>query len=197
MKAHEKLLFLMTLILGIFCGVMLYVMVYAPAFNNSNNLTDISQLSFQVTGHAYGRCQTGTMVCPSFQLNADGSYQYMPWYSSETAAPPPVTGTLSVDQLSALKAAVTAADYTKLERPGGTCAAIHGGTDYQYSVVLNGQQQELDTCNTIFGRSTLATTLAPLWNELRTQQTAAPATSTVTPSSWLEQFLHQHLAPRH
>jgi hypothetical protein len=171
MKRHELILFFLTFFFGLFCGMLLYVFVYAPAYKNSN-LTDISQLGFQLSGQAYGRCQTGTMVCPSFVLNADGSYQYIPWYSSTADTPKPITGTLSSSQLNSIENALKTADYTALQQASSVCAADSGGTDYQYNVVINGAQQELDTCHTEFGQSALATKLAPLWNAFRTSQTS-------------------------
>ena len=188
MHWHERILFFLTFVFGLFCGMMLYVMVYAPAYKNSN-LTDISTLSFQLSGQAYGRCQTGTMVCPSFVLNADGTYRYIPWYSGTADTPKPVTGTLDGTRFRAIVAALQAANYTELQKSSATCAADVGGTDYQYNVVLNGVQQELDTCHTRFGDSSLAATLAPLWNELRTAPTSNSLFTHETVSSVLQKQL--------
>ena len=197
MKTHERLLFALTFVFGLFCGVMLYVLVYAPAYQQST-VTDITQVSFQLTGQMYGACSRGTMVCPSFVLKSDRRYRYLPWYSQSADTPTPVTGRLSVTAFNSVVAALRNAPYDALAKTSNTCVSSTGGTDYQYGVVIDGTQHTLDTCHTVFGTSPLSRTLAALWAQVTTTTTTT-ATTSVTISqqdifNTMKNWIHENFA---
>ena len=115
-----------------------------------------------ITGEVYGGCRN---ACPSFQVQADGSYRYL--YTPEAGAAQVIRqGDLPVRLRNNLKDVLTP---TALEKQSTVieplvCNSYSDGIDVQYDITLNGRDYFIDSCGTnVDGAGVLWKTLGSIW----------------------------------
>lgn len=165
LKKQDKLTVLSALLIGIIAGSYLYLVGYAPEFQSGQGVdTEEEATEFVVIGEMYGGMRVG--VPPSFQIENDGSYRYLPFSDNPEVPSPAIEGAIPRTLLRDLKAALTDDVLVAAAKPETKemCAENVDGIDYRYIVVKDGVEYELDTCTTIFSNETeTGETLLSLW----------------------------------
>jgi hypothetical protein len=84
-KRQDKLTVLSALLIGIIAGSYLYLVGFAPEFQSGQGVEDQDDtVDFMIVGEMYGGMRAG--IPPSFQLEGDGSYRYVP-FSNDPEVP--------------------------------------------------------------------------------------------------------------
>jgi len=151
-----------TFITGMFSGGYLYITSFAPDYKQSD-VEALSEIDFRLQGQMQGGCQMAG-VCPSFELDNNASYEYLPSYLLEDGEPEKKLGKLDLQTYKEIVVALNGANFEALQKEGGLCASASDGTDYVYNVIIKGEVHILNTCSTVFGTSQLATQLSSVWN---------------------------------
>ncbi|MFN3692866.1 MAG: hypothetical protein ACK4SL_02045 [Candidatus Paceibacteria bacterium] len=165
LKKQDKLTVLSALLIGIIAGSYLYLVGYAPEFQSGQGVdTEEEATDFVVIGEMYGGMRVG--VPPSFQIENDGSYRYLPFSDNPEVPSPAIEGAIPRTFLRELKATLTDDVLVAAAKPETKemCAENVDGIDYRYIVVKDGVEYELDTCTTNFSNETeTGKTLLSLW----------------------------------
>jgi hypothetical protein len=157
LKKQDKLTVLSAFLIGIIAGSYLYLVGYAPEWGASQGVATEEEASdFVVIGEMYGGDRAG--ISPSFQIEADGSYRYLPFSDNPEVPSPAVEGAIPRTLLRDLKTTLTDEVLVEAAKPvtKETCAQMVDGIDYRYIVVKDGVEYELDTCATNFSDDTEA-----------------------------------------
>ncbi len=169
MKAQDKFVFILTFLTGLAAGMYIYVIsfkpTYAPETIDANE--ELAQ-DFSVIGKQYGGDLQSDYVSPSFRITGNGSFDYRPGGSGE-AALEPIVGQLPNSLISDIKSLATEEELEFLVQPRAQadCRSHVDGFDYQYRVILEGIEYQLDSCGTLLGyESELAVALEDVWNYL-------------------------------
>lgn len=170
-KAKKQDIILMgtTFLVGVFVGGYMYVIGFAPQFQEFTGQTEDIYEGFVVEGEQYGGFRAGTP--PSFQVLQDGSFRYIGYTPSGQMAEPKegtvpraiwseVKNTLDEDAL------IDSSEDVASE----SCISYVDGIDYNYKVTLQSQIFELDTCTTALNNTKVKTSLDKLWNYFETLQ---------------------------
>jgi len=150
-----------TFFIGLVSGGYFYVTSFAPEFAVQDSVEEVSEVSFRIQGQEIGGCQDEG-VCQSFVLKDNKTYKYIQAHGLDEATPEAVNSGIARGLFTTIKEDLLNADYVALEREDG-CVAITDGSYYVYTIVVNGEEHELKTCNTEFGKSEIAKTLGLLW----------------------------------
>lgn len=157
-----------TFIIGLVAGWYLYVVAFAPQFNEYLGQTEAVYDDLVIEGDQYGGFRTGTP--PGFQLLKDGSYTYVPFTAAGTVVEPK-QGNLPRALLSEVKTLATRSNLSQWAKPeiASNCASMVDGIDYRYEIILNTVVYNLNTCGTALATDQVANdTLDKLWNYFET-----------------------------
>lgn len=191
MKGSDYILLVLTFITGMCAGAYLYITYFAPAYV-AEDIPSVEDTYFELSGEMYGACEAGDQSCASFHLKENRTYTYVPAQAQDRTEDK-LTGTLDRRTFSALEDVLMNTDIALLQADGGYCAAKHGGTDYRYRVVFDGEAYLLDTCGTAFVNTSLARAFEALWPRLATS-TASRAID--IDGNGVERFLEQEIYDR-
>ena len=144
MKPDEIITLLLTFLTGVFVGVTLYVMVFAPQYE-ADEVGGKSQ--FAIVGELYGGCQRTQDGCPSFRLTDDRTYQFLIGGEKRDGRLPSSVTTPIFNALTEYRLQTYAAP---LERDN--CQSYVDGVDYRYDITLEHTRYVIDTCRTSFAR---------------------------------------------
>ncbi len=165
LKKQDKLTVLSAFLIGIIGGSYLYLVGYAPEFQSGQGVeTEEEATEFVVIGEMYGGMRAGTP--PSFQIETDGSYRYLPFSDNSEVPSPAVEGAIPRTLLRDLKDMLTDDVLIEGAKPETKemCAQMVDGIDYRYIVVKDGVEYELDTCTTnLEAESEVGQKLGALW----------------------------------
>ena len=143
MDARDIFLLATTAFVGLFCGVYVYLTVFAPVYVDDQP-DNFSSERFEIIGEAYGGCTFSG--CPSFRVTVNRSFTYLP---DGTGAV--IEGTYPRREFAALRRRVEQANLETLAAPVASgqdigCISFVDGIDYRYTVTIDGKAFELDTC---------------------------------------------------
>lgn len=148
-----------------FSGAYLYVTSFAPDYQQSD-VEELAEIDFRIQGQMIGGCAMAG-VCPSFVLNQNRLYEYVPAYKLQDGEPEKITGKMDVESFKAVVAKVQASNMEILTKGNSlNCDSYVDGIDYSYHVTLDGEMYDLNTCGTNFKNSQLEQTFRPLWMQL-------------------------------
>ncbi len=167
-KKQDLILIAVTFVMGIIAGWYLYVMAFAPQFNEFLGQTESVYEDLVLVGEEYRAEADGTL--PSFQILKDGTFSYVPATALGDVATP-MEGTLPRALWNEVKADLTKARLVKLDTVvvGEGCASANFGADFTYTVTLSSVEYTLDTCTTALSADTaVRTTLDKLWKYFAT-----------------------------
>ncbi|MCU0678258.1 MAG: hypothetical protein MUF19_01570 [Candidatus Pacebacteria bacterium] len=156
-KKQDKLMVLSALLVGVISGSYLYLVGFAPEFQSGQGVaTEEEVTDFLIVGEMYGGMRAG--LPPSFQIEADGSYRYIPFSDNTELPSEALEGALPRALMSELREVLTDDVLIDAAEPETKemCALMVDGIDYQYIVVRDGVEYELDTCTTRFTNETPA-----------------------------------------
>ncbi len=170
-KTQDKLTILSAFLVGIIAGSYLYLVGFAPEFENKlvpfASEEEAGDYDFTITGDMYGGMRAG--VPPAFELKSDGEYHYVPFMETTASGQAPQTGVIPTSLLTNVNKALSAADLSALAKPveKDMCAMMVDGIDYKYTVNVGDAEYRLDTCTTVFSAdSDLGTALQAVWDYL-------------------------------
>jgi len=165
MNARAYFILGFTFVTGLFAGGYLYITSFAPDYVQSD-MEEITEVNFRVQGQSTGGCQMSG-VCPSFILNQNRTYEYIPAYRLQDDEPEVVTGKMDSNVFKEVVSAVETAEFATLQKINTkSCSSYVDGADYIYHIIYEGTMHDLHTCGTDFGDSSLAVALQPLWKQL-------------------------------
>ena len=169
-KRQELLTVLVTFLIGFIAGAYLYLVGYAPQFQAGSGVTDEAVAEeLVIVGEMYGGMRVG--LPPSFQVNEDGTYRYIPFSENPELPAGAVEGELPRELrqsvVNALSGSVLEAAATPIEPE--MCAQMVDGIDYRYLIAMDGVEYRLDTCGTDFSHERdFGPVLFELWTYLDT-----------------------------
>ncbi|NCT01657.1 hypothetical protein GW766_00150 [Candidatus Parcubacteria bacterium] len=162
-KKADQLSILITFSVGFLVGGYLYLTNFAGLVSKIKT-PDVETVSeFVIVADVYGGCRN---MCPSFQIQDDGSYRYL--YTPAAEAEQVIRkGTLSRELQLRLRKAVTSEALlvqSKQITPS-FCNSYTDGIDVKYEITLNGVTYSVDSCGTaVEVSSSLWTTLGAVWD---------------------------------
>jgi hypothetical protein len=189
MRGTDLVLIILTFLTGIFCGVYMYITVFAPAYRVEESPLSVKDTSFAVMGQQYGACDETLAVCDSFTVLEDRSYTFAAGYVPSEPAPKDVTGKLSRDTYDTLLTEVAAADLARLETEQGACATKEAGEAYRYRVIYEGEEYFFDTCDVRFSVSVLGLALEAVWGDVAVSRTILDDAGDVKLGETVESFI--------
>lgn len=151
MQGKDEVSIAITFIIGFIGGFYFFLTGYAPYIEEvkENVFTQDQDTveSLIIVGKQYGGCAMMDR-CASFQLEYDGSYNYLPYSVAQGARP--VQGVLPRTILSEVRTATLPSKLRPASRPvsADDCISYVDGIDYSYEIVRDGELFELDTCTT-------------------------------------------------
>jgi hypothetical protein len=173
-KRQDKLTVLSALLIGIIAGSYLYLVGFAPEFQSGQGVEDQDDtVDFMIVGEMYGGMRAG--IPPSFQLDGDGSYRYVPFSDDSEVPSEAIEGALPRTLLRDLKIALDEQTLEAAARPVTleVCAQMVDGIDYKYVVIRNDVEYELDTCGTDFqSDSPAGVSLMAVWDHFEETKAA-------------------------
>ena len=142
MDARDVFLLASTALVGLVCGVYIYVMIFVPVYVDDQP-DNFSSEQFEIIGEMYGDCPAG---CASFRLTSDRSFQYLANPQVE-----PTEGTYPRRTFGELRSFLEAQDLSSPAEPVPEeltvrCASANGGIDYSYTITIDAATFSLDTC---------------------------------------------------
>jgi hypothetical protein len=166
MKRQDIWTLVTTFVVGAIAGGYVYVVGFAPQFEQLTGQTADVYENLVIEGEQYGG--DGVTSLPSFQIISDGSYTYLsgaPDISSRQ-------GTMSRTLLSDIAAVADADTLYQNSQLAivSDCSSAIGGVDYRYDITRDGVVYTLDTCGTDFSSPDLRAALDNLWKYFRAQQ---------------------------
>lgn len=161
MTGRIYFLFISTFLMGMLVGAYVYVSIYAPAYESGTDSdAEVGADSFVIDAQMYGGCSEAG-ACASFRLVDGRSYSFAAYPEAEVKE-----GKLSRAIEEELRAVLSEASLIENARPiaPSSCDAYVDGIDYSYTVMLNGETYQLDTCTTSLARNLqLQDTLLEIW----------------------------------
>ena len=167
-KKQDLILIAVTFVMGIIAGWYLYVMAFAPQFNEYLGQTEAVYEDLVLVGEEYRAEGDGTL--PSFQILKDGTFSYVPATALGDVAAP-IEGTLPRALWNEVKADLTKVRLAKLDAvvAGEGCASANFESDFTYTVTLSSVEYTLDTCTTALATDrSVRATLDKLWKYFAT-----------------------------
>lgn len=170
--SKQEIVFLVvTFIVGICAGSYLYVIGFAPQFEDMTGQTEEVYEDFVIEGTQYGQTETVASL-PSFQILADGAYRYLPAGAMENDIDA-IEGNLPRSLLKELRSVATVDALSRMAETVETisCVSDAGGIDYNYNITINSENYEIDTCTTKLSiDSDVAETLDKVWKYFETKE---------------------------
>src|SRR6056297_1169415 len=148
MSTRDWVLFVMTLLMGMFCGMYLYYTTFVPAYLNNPVVQDVArnlEPEWTIGVRVYGGCER-SQSCPAFSLDEKGRYRYQP--EPET---PVTNGRVPSSLQSAFTEELTTATLQRLAQPASdaACPSYADGLDYRILVTTPEARYDLNTCGTV------------------------------------------------
>lgn len=166
-KRQDILSILITFVVGFLVGGYFYLTNVAGFVSKMETPDEKSVSVFVIQADVYGGCR---QMCPSFQIQNDGSYHYL--YTPAADTPKVVRkGDLPKELEKKVRQAVV---IDELQRQSVTiepalCNSYTDGIDVVYEITLDGVEYSLDSCGTaIDSESELWTTLQSIWDYFET-----------------------------
>ncbi len=163
MKRQDIWTLMTTFIVGTIAGGYVYVMGFAPQFEQFTGQTAEVYEELVIVGEQYGG--EGNSGLPSFQVLGDGSFVYL---SEPTATPEQGTvprallnelGRVTESEILFTNSQLVVVD---------ECASFDEGIEYRYEITQDSVIYDLDTCGTDFTNENLREALDKLWKYFRT-----------------------------
>jgi hypothetical protein len=161
MTGRMYFLFGSTFLIGMLSGAYLYVTAFAPDYAAGINTgEDISEEVLVIEGEMYGGCSEMD-ACATFRLVDGKNYDFISSGDAEIKK-----GKLSSSRRTSL---LEILDHELLElnsQPvqNDSCDAYVDGIDYSYTVWLEGETYDLDTCSTALANNqTLQEVFLDIW----------------------------------
>ena len=168
MKRQDLLSIMITATVGFFGGGFLYLVHFSELVNPVSVPTQQATEEFVIISEAYGGCRS---VCPAFRLTGNGNYR-LQYYTEMDGERLFKDGTLPFELARNLKRALED-EQSLLEQSQETtpedCHSYSDGIDVRYSITLDGNLYELDSCGTtVAGNGEIWTSLAKIWDYFKT-----------------------------
>lgn len=202
MSGQDWFLFILTFMTGLIAGMYVYVLSFKPTYlpDDLNNNEDVAS-EFSVVGKVYGGRVSNGYIRPSFRITADGSYAYIPG-GEDPEALEPVQGKLPRALFNDVVSASDERTLTDASEPVNkqSCSSYSDGFDYQYRIVVDNNEYQVDTCRTTLGYDDeLTIVLDDVWDYLANPDTtyrgqSSPSVSG-TPANMATEFIRKHLSP--
>jgi len=204
MSGQDWFLFILTFITGVMAGMYVYILSFKPTYipDDLNSNEDVAA-EFSVVGKVYGGQVSNGYISPSFRITADGSYAYVPGGEGSDALEP-VSGKLPNGLFRDVVSATDKNTLINSSEPINkeSCRSYSDGLDYQYRIVLDNNQYEVDTCRTTLSYDAeLALVLDAVWNYLANPDSSyggqGGQSQSVggTPADRATEFIRKHLSP--
>lgn len=195
MKSQDLILIGFTFVTGVAVGVYLYVTAFMPTYNIEKvPVIGSNETAFNVVGKAYGGHTISGYVQPSFEISANGHYEYFAGgVDADTAVPK--EGKLDPVLFADLKSVIRNTDLATYGEATEKefCTNFADGTDYIYRITLEGKTYELDSCRTVFPyESDLAHVLSDVWADIQgfdVHEPLPPTKDSSSPALWFEHWL--------
>jgi lactate dehydrogenase-like 2-hydroxyacid dehydrogenase len=180
-RTQDKLTLISALLIGVIAGAYLYVVGFAPEFENKP-LSDTTETttSYRIVANMYGGMRAGNP--PTFVVSNTGQYTYIPFQEDVDEVANRIGGTLPADIRTSLEAELVAAALATAAKPvtKDMCAVMVDGIDYTYTITLGSTTYELDTCNTDFtAESDLGVALQAVWAYVEAEAAAEETTTSL------------------
>jgi hypothetical protein len=159
---QDKISILLTFSVGFVAGVYFYFTGISFEFTSDIPEEDFYE-DFVVEGQAYGICEI--KGCLSFQLLADGSYRLI--LPNSNSGEITKNGVINLALRNELMKNLDDKSLTKQSKTSlsNNCASDDDGTDYNFVIIKNKKEYELDTCGTSIDFDSQSwLSLAKLWN---------------------------------
>jgi hypothetical protein len=176
-RTQDKLTLVSALLIGVIAGTYLYIVGFAPEFENKTPDRDTASEtadSYRIVANMYGGMRAGNP--PTFVVSGTGQYTYIPFQAEADEVVGRVGGTLPEDLRTSLATALDNAILVKASTPitRDMCAVMVDGIDYTYTITLATTTYELDTCHTDFtAESDLGVALEAVWTYVEAEAEAA------------------------
>lgn len=161
MTGRMYFLFGSTFFIGMLCGMYLFVTAFAPVYESGIDTGEnISKDTLVIAGEMYGGCSE-TNSCASFRLINGREYNYLSSAQAER-----LNGNLSPKRRAEILGVLSADILSDASRrlQSDSCSVDYGGVDYAYTVWLDGETYDLDTCSTALAYDVvLQETLLDIW----------------------------------
>lgn len=159
-----------TFFVGMAAGFYIYVTSFAPQYGAST--AQGTDVELTIIGDQVGGCQM-VGICPSFRLESDRRFDYIPAHQLTDAEPAPVSGRVSTEAYRQLQTILADTDMASLQVEADVCQAAFDGIDYQYRIVYDDTEYELNSCGTEFYGTRLYNQLLVVWGEMLKAEAAA------------------------
>lgn len=169
MTTQDKFIFILTFVTGLAAGMYVYVISFKPTYTPETiNTEEVMAEDFSVIGKQYGGDRQNDYVAPSFRITADGSFSYRAGGSASLGLET-TEGKLPKTLINDIRSLATfeELEYLSENNPDGNCQSDVDGIDYQYRIILESEEFQLDSCGTLLGYdSDLAIALEDVWTYL-------------------------------
>ena len=153
---------MITLVVGIGCGVYLFLTGFAPLANEMADIEISPTSRFEIVSEVFGGCRN---ACPSFQVISNGTYRYL--YTPRAGAEQVIRqGTLPIPIQNKLKAALDVREIAPqaVEVTPLLCNSFNDGIDIDYFITIDDVEYMLSSCGTdVDPSSEIWTTLDGIW----------------------------------
>lgn len=167
-KKPDYLSVLVTFVMGLIAGAYLYTTEAAEfivELTVPNKAEEV--IEFTVESEAYGGCRE---VCPSFQVQYDGSYRYV--YTPGIGQPQVLRqGSLPLPVLREVRNALSEKALARQSQPVEpvVCNSYTDGIDVKYEITFAEQEYTIDSCGTaVDGKGALWQSLNGIWSYFET-----------------------------
>jgi hypothetical protein len=148
MSVRDYVLFAMTLLMGMFCGMYLYYTTFVPAYINNPVVQDVArnlEPEWTMGVRVYGGCERSSS-CPAFSLDSKGRYRYQP--EPNTAVE---NGRVPNELIADISTELTDRNLQQWSRVQNAinCASDVDGLDYRILVTTPDTRYDLNTCGTV------------------------------------------------
>jgi len=166
-KTQDKITLFSAMLVGIITGSYLYLVGFAPNFENTDVDSADESAEFMIVGEMYGGMRAG--IPPSFQLSGDGTYRYIPFSENPELPALAREGVYPRTDFRTLENILLGSDLVLQSQTmtPEVCAQMFDGVEYRYLIVMDGAEYRLDTCGTNFtSDSELGTALTQVFEYL-------------------------------
>jgi hypothetical protein len=149
---------------GIITGSYLYLVGFAPEFEANKGQTAEEVGELMIVGDMYGGMRAG--LPPSFQVNGDREFRYIPFSDNPEVPAPAVEGRVPRELMEDVTSLLSEStlDAASEEITPEVCAQMVDGIDYKYTILVDSVEYQLNTCGTNFtADSELGAALEQLW----------------------------------
>ncbi len=164
-KRNDVIVIISALVVGLLSGSYLYMTAFAPTYQDALNPDTYTRPgAYTIIGETYGGMRFG--VPPTFRLEANGSFTYIPFAEDPNIPPAIVSGEIPSWLQEELAMALNPDSLESASQPitPEMCAQMVDGLEYRYQIMLDEMEYTLDTCGTNFtSDSALGQALLTIW----------------------------------